>query len=310
MACIHKDDFCLLIATKLWQVIWDEPDLLQNVTCISPWLVELVSSVPVINMSPFFSPVKKFRFPLHNSSFPSLRGHLLVPPFSNNPVGGSTSTSCPLPDTFAPASIQGARHIDFPSVLADLNLHAKLPSCPCGLFSPVNSHHRVINPISTEKSWDNNSLSRSLTIGYSSQNNPERSSSEKKRKFLLFGQTILTEQQIIPQSSQIERVSDTVKNLSAPKSSSDASLGFLLASNIWDLSLGLKKGHCKVFLESEDVGRTLDLSVLVSYEELYRRLVSLFGIERSDMLNHVIYEDSMGVVREAGNEPFRLVFKK
>lgn len=99
-----------------------------------------------------------------------------------------------------------------------------------------------------------------------------------------------------------------VKTHFGPKSSSNASFGIPLASNIRDLSLGLDTGCCKVFLESEDVGRTLDLSVLGSYEELYRRLVSLFGIERSDVLSHVLYEDAMGVVREAGNEPFRLVF--
>ncbi|OWM68902.1 auxin response factor 10-like isoform X1 [Punica granatum] len=288
---------------RLLQVTWDEPDLLQNVTRVSPWLVELVSSIPIIHMSPFSPPSKKYRLPQHHASFPSLDGHLLVPPFSGNLLGGHTSTSCLLPDNFAPASIQGARHNHFPSIFTDLNLSTKLPLGPFGLFPPIDPH-KVTVPVSTEKGRDSESLSCSLKIGYPSQNNSEKPASEKKRKFLLFGQTILTEQQIISQSTLSDTTSDRAKALLGPKRSSNANLGFSLARDIRDLGLGLNTGHCKVFLESEDVGRTLDLSAVVSYEELYHRLVAMFGIERSDLQGHVLYEDAMGVVRKAGNEPF------
>lgn len=70
-------------------------------------------------------------------------------------------------------------------------------------------------------------------------------------------------------------------------------------------SFGLDAGHCKVFLESENVGQTLDLSLLGSYEELYKRLENLFGFERSEMLSHVFYHDATGAVKQAGQEPFR-----
>jgi hypothetical protein len=52
-------------------------------------------------------------------------------------------------------------------------------------------------------------------------------------------------------------------------------------------------------------GRTLDLSVLGSYDELYRRLANMFGIERPDMLSHVLYRDATGAVKQTGDEPFR-----
>lgn len=68
--------------------------------------------------------------------------------------------------------------------------------------------------------------------------------------------------------------------------------------------LGSETGHCKVFLESENVGRTLDLSVLGSYEELYRRLADMFGIQKSDMKSHVLYRDATGAVKHTGDEAF------
>lgn len=71
----------------------------------------------------------------------------------------------------------------------------------------------------------------------------------------------------------------------------------------------LETGHCKVFMESENVGRTLDLSVLGSYEELYRKLANMFGIESSEMLNHVLCRDVTGSVKQIGEEPFREFMK-
>lgn len=44
-------------------------------------------------------------------------------------------------------------------------------------------------------------------------------------------------------------------------------------------SFGLDAGHCKVFLESENVDQTLDLSLLGSYKELYKRLENMFEIK-------------------------------
>jgi len=40
--------------------------------------------------------------------------------------------------------------------------------------------------------------------------------------------------------------------------------------------------HCKVFKEIEEVGRTLDLSLFCTYDQLYDRLAKMFGIEQSE----------------------------
>ncbi|KAK4763070.1 hypothetical protein SAY86_008838 [Trapa natans] len=288
---------------RLLQVTWDEPDLLQNVSRVSPWLVELVSSVPIIHMSPISPSAKKFRLPMHPAGFPILDGHLMIPPpFSGNPAGGEhmSPTSCLLPGTFSPASILGARHFPFPSVFSDLNLSTRFPSRPLGCSPSFDPRSKVADPINEE------GLSCSLSIGYPGQDDPVKPVSKKRKKFLLFGQTIVTEQQIISKCSLSDAVSDNANALFSPKSSSnESSLSFSLASDIQDIGLGLSTGHCKVFLESEDVGRTLDLSVLGSYEDLHCKLVSMFGIERSDMPSHLVYEDATGIARQVGKEPFR-----
>ncbi|TYG72248.1 hypothetical protein ES288_D04G005100v1, partial [Gossypium darwinii] len=58
------------------------------------------------------------------------------------------------------------------------------------------------------------------------------------------------------------------------------------------------------FTESENVGRTLDLSVLRSYEELHGKLANMFGVESSDMLSNVFYHDAAASVKHTGDEPF------
>lgn len=55
------------------------------------------------------------------------------------------------------------------------------------------------------------------------------------------------------------------------------------------------------------MGRTLDLSLLRSYEELYRKLADMFSIENSETLNNVLYRDVTGAVKHIGGEPFRCV---
>lgn len=115
---------------------------------------------------------------------------------------------------------------------------------------------------------------------------------------VLFGQLILTE----PHNSE-------TSSSCPPESSSEEDNFPTICKNNKDqkaeLGLGVETGHCKVFMESEDVGRTLDLSVLGSYEELYRNLAEMFGIEGSEMLRNILYRDAAGAVKHAGEEPFR-----
>uniref|UniRef100_A0A1D1XFL3 Auxin response factor n=1 Tax=Anthurium amnicola TaxID=1678845 RepID=A0A1D1XFL3_9ARAE len=305
---------------RLLQVSWDEPDLLQNVKCVSPWLVELVSNMPTIHLMPFSPPRKKLRLP-QTLDFP-LDGQLPTPLFSGSPLGPSSNPLCCLPDS-TPAGIQGARHAQFGISLSDLRLNKLQP----GLLHA--GFHRIEYTTPPSRTTD-------LVIG-----NPTihdniscllmgNSSSTKKRcdaktpQFLLFGQPILTEQQISLSSGE------TVSTLLPGNGSSDGNPG--RAANLSDGSgsainhhdpadnsscdglfklkdrqateLCLETGQCKVFMQSENVGRTLDLSVLGSYEELYTRMADMFGIEKSDMKSHVLYQDATGAVKHTGDEPF------
>ncbi|KAE8703089.1 hypothetical protein F3Y22_tig00110474pilonHSYRG00089 [Hibiscus syriacus] len=93
-----------------------------------------------------------------------------------------------------------------------------------------------------------------------------------------------------------------LENQYSPAKSSTA--GILWNRNYRITEFCLDTGHCKVFLESDDVGRTLDLSVLGSYEELYLKLANIFGVERSEMLGHVLDQDATGAFKQIGDEPF------
>ncbi len=61
---------------------------------------------------------------------------------------------------------------------------------------------------------------------------------------------------------------------------------------------------CKVFRESEEVGRTLDLSKLATYEELYERLAAMFSIPKAHLHNRVVYKAD-GFTKGIGQEPYR-----
>ncbi|KAM6598034.1 hypothetical protein CsatA_008558 [Cannabis sativa] len=300
---------------RLLQVTWDEPDLLQNVKCVSPWLIESVANMPIIHMSSFSPPRKKLRFPTTQHPDFTFDGHFPVSSFLGNPLGPS-SPMCFLPDN-TPAGIQGARHALFGLSLSDLQLNSnnnKLQPHP-GLLS--SSFHQQLNqhsgissaglkrvrsdttPTTNNNNNNNESLSCLLTMGNSSPN-AEKSDSVKRHQFVLFGQRILTEQQISDDSH-----SDKAKflsNSSSEKSSNN--VGFSWHQGHQATEFGMDTGHCKVFMESEDVGRTLDLSALGSYEELYRKLANMFEIERSEMLTRVFYHDATGTLKQTGEEPF------
>ncbi|GFP95978.1 auxin response factor 18 [Phtheirospermum japonicum] len=246
---------------RLLQVAWDEPDLLQNVKRVCPWLVELVSSVPAN-----FSPPRKR--PRHHIST------LLTNPLS------PSSPLCCLDNVSA--GVQGARHARFgPSDLHFKNLQMGLQPFDFKLLNDV-----------------------------------------KAPTFVLFGQPILTAEQISRSHSvdtEGNSLSDgnqeNVANVSSNGSESAISQNFPAEPTLdWEfprckdykLDLISGTGHCKVFVESEDVGRTLDLSILGSYEEMYRKLAAMFGVERSEMLgNYAQYSDAQGTTKHIGDEIFR-----
>ncbi|KAM7278072.1 hypothetical protein ACFE04_005206 [Oxalis oulophora] len=295
---------------RLLEVTWDEPDLLQNVKRVSPWLVELVSNMPPIHVSSF-PQNKKLRLS-QNFDFP-LNGQFPIPSFSGNPLGphGGPPLCFLSNNTTTPAGIQGARHAQFGQSFSDLQF---VNNKPQQFFLPrFDQQCRISNGVSTNS--DDN-LSCLLTMGNnSSQNSGKTETLKRKHQFILFGQPIVTEQQISSSCS-----SDTVSQVLTGKNTFDDKAGSgspveQRVSPEKSLNSGFPwhpgfpnveplTGHCKVFMESEDVGRTLDLTVLGSYEELYIRLASMFKIEISEILSRVLYRDGVGAVRRIGEEPF------
>ncbi|GJM84823.1 hypothetical protein PR202_ga00532 [Eleusine coracana subsp. coracana] len=295
------------------QVTWDEPDLLQNVKCVNPWLVELVSSIPPIHLGPFSPPRKKLRMPQH-PDFP-FDGQLLNPIFHGNPLGPSNSPLRCFPDN-APAGIQGARHAQFGLSLTD----QQLSKLRLGLFQgggynrldTITPSSRISKGFVITSAPVHESVSCLLTIG--TPQSTEKQDDRKKPHIMLFGKPILTEQQMRSRGSSEtfspEATGNSSTNGSVPKegnvsdgSGSSICIGF--SSQGHEASeLGLEAGHCKVFMESEDVGRTIDLSVFGSYEELYGQLADMFGIEKAEIISHLRYRDAAGAVKHTGEEPF------
>lgn len=303
---------------RLLQVTWDEPDLLQNVKRVSPWLVELVSSMPAIHLSPFSPPRKKLRLPPH-PDFP-LEGQFTLPSFSTNPLGSSSPLCCISDNTSA--GIQGARHTQFGTSLSDLHFNKLQSGLHPSFFQSLDHAPpltRTQNGLTMNKADSSEDVSW-LTIGNSSPSS-KKACEAITPQFVLFGQPILTEQQMSLSFSS-ETVSQVVngnssspeKTLSSvsfspmvnqcPRQENPSSEGFPFLKDRQMIDMGLETGQCKVFMESEDVGRTLDLSVLNSYEELYRKLADMFLIEPPETLNHVVYLNMTGAVKHAGDEPF------
>ncbi|OIT25622.1 PREDICTED: auxin response factor 16-like isoform X1 [Nicotiana attenuata] len=303
---------------RLLQVHWDEPDLLQNVKRVSPWLVELVSNMPPIHLSPFSPPRKKLRLP-QPPEFPMV-GQLSMSSLLNNPLSPSSPLCC-ISDNI-PAGIQGARHAQCGLSSSDIHFN-KLQAglLPFGFKELERSvpPSRLLKGGSFMTSFDNDeNISCLLTMGNTSPTSTKRKETQTPT-FMLFGKPILTKQQMSLSCS-----SETVGNSSSngnpekmmnlsegsgsavihngpPENSSGEVLPWYKDQK---LEFRMETGHCKVFMESDDVGRTLDLSVLGSYEELYKKLADMFGVGTSEMLSNVLYQDLTGAVKHTGDEPF------
>ncbi|KAJ8570823.1 hypothetical protein K7X08_037795 [Anisodus acutangulus] len=284
---------------RILQVTWDELNLLQNVKCVSPWLVDIVSNMPTIQFSPYEPSLKRLRLP-QDPNFP-FNGHLPMLGFpGNHLLRPNVPFGCLPNDT--PVGMQGARHAQYGLSLRDLHpnklnsslFSLGLPPLDCAGATPSPSNCTMIPQPSTS-----HHMSCLLTLGSSTQT-MEKSNCEKAPQLVLFGQPIIIEHQISSSSG------DTVSPDRVGNSSSDekACKKDRLPCESFQSEHSVEIGHCKVFIESKDVEKTLDLSLLGSYEELYRKLLNIPGIEISEMLNHVIYPDITGAVKQLGDEPF------
>jgi hypothetical protein len=319
------------------QVIWDEPDLLQNVKRVNPWLVELVSSIPPIHLASLSPPRKKPR-PVY-PEFP-FEGQLLNPVFPPNPHPHHfLHPSFPFPDGSAPADIQGARHAQFVPSISDLhltNLQSSLLYHP-GLRGP-DRHVGLTTTtpptparINTDLNIGGGTHDVSCALSIGAGDNKKPSAAKPAAGLMLFGQIILTEQQMsltssgcaaspaATRTSSLNWTAEKGANVSEGSGSgviqssptnktafSSERHWFLDASSshLSESELGLEPGQCKVFVESDTVGRNLDLSALRSFDELYHHLSEMLGVERAELRSRVLYRGATGEVKHAGDETF------
>lgn len=212
---------------RLLQVTWDEPDLLQNLKRVNPWLVEMVSNVSTIHISPFSPPRKKLRVP-QPPDFPPISSLI-----ANNNI---------------PASIQGARHNSSHFGLNN-NHHPefnKIQNLPYGMLN--NDPLRRVSSKTLEPTKETDEKEKDsclLTMGKQSLKKTEDNEKDKRKPvFMLFGKPILTEQQlseswsgdgsVVLQNGPVETSSDEA----GPWSSEQKS------------EFGLETSHCKVLTES------------------------------------------------------------
>ncbi|KAE8661042.1 dihydrofolate reductase-like isoform X1 [Hibiscus syriacus] len=249
------------------------------------WFMGSISSVQVVDpllwpgltleassvhLSPFSPPRKKLRL-LQHPDFPP-DGELPLPTFSGNLLGPSNPFRC-LPNT-SPAGMQGARHAHYGLSISDLHLN-KLQS---GLFPscfPPFDHTATSNRISNgglvvQNPNMSENVSCVLSIGRSTENST-KTDNAKTPQLVLFGQPILTEQQISRSCSGdavslvLEGNSSSEKNQSKTANFSDGSGSTLHQQHLpvrascegfpWykdnrhEAEPNLETGHCKVLME-------------------------------------------------------------
>eukprot|EP00250_Pteridium_aquilinum_P026493 c33095_g1_i1 orf=298-2643(-) len=354
---------------KMLQVTWDEPDLLQGITRVSPWQVELVSPM---QLPPFSLPKKKVRLlqphelqrdgqDMMGFSMAALASNLLghINPwhgFADNISVGmqgarqDRSYGLAISD-FRPSSTQP------PRLFWDNFYNQEHPIASGGR---VSTDLNMSNFVKEGHSSGNGHLSTVLTVG-SSNNEPALnsngsswdrggSSSSKSAPFLLFGKAIDTSQSLKSQPAQLsggsssdgqgqETFSDGNQSEALDKMHSfiTSPANHLQRSGEYN-GLACKEeafdpiskevgtlnwfkeqasfldkekavdnafNHCKVFKESDDVGRTVDLSMFESYEELHEKLSLMFGVQKAEVLGRVVCFDLMGSSRPIGEEPYR-----
>ena len=312
------------------QVTWDEPDLLHSINRVSPWQVEIISpaQLPLISF-----PKKKLRFSqpseiqfdgqgISDLSRSSLASHM------QGPVNTWYQ-----PIECVPSSMQGARQdqnygpsIQPPkcqpvrSLLMDFYQPGESSADDMGgsiiadeLYERDFFSQRcpsIQSDLSTSLAVGNNSWSQLTNVV--STNRGGGSMGDKSATFMLFGKAIEMSEgnksspdSINHDAASVVKVQEVYNNRIAVTSNEvgQEMLPFLCSQDREMLS-ETQPNYCRVYNESDDVDRSVDLSSFSSFEELYERLETMFGAERCQLLNRLIYLDSMGFPRSVGEEPY------
>ncbi|KAL8159851.1 hypothetical protein V2J09_001388 [Rumex salicifolius] len=273
---------------RLLQVAWDEPELLQNVKRVNPWLVEMVASMPSIHMSPFSPPRKKMRIPQPHD-YPFL-----------DQLPKPSSPFCCVSDNIS-AGIQGARHAQFGQ-----SPFTNLGKVHSGFFPALLKHPEIAPPVhhhhhplafpghsflmtKPNKAKEDEDVSCLLTMGSCNESS--------KPKFMLFGKPILTEEQISQSSSGDSSSNSTTPSKNVNKGSvnrSDGSSSGQTGSSNEEALPQKRDEQCKTELGLLEGGHC-----------------NMFGVERPDMLKNVNHKPfseflktarTLSILADAGSE--------
>ena len=300
------------------QVIWDEPDLLQGISRVSPWQVELV---PPLQLPPFSFPKKKVRL-----SQPSELHADMAPRHITSSLDGYV-------DNIIPAGMQGARHernYDGFSILQSPKFH---PTYNVFLKPSHDHRHSVVGHLSSTRNsimpahggsnvviqdfLEPSVLPNNFEVVNTLKDGPHSLAKDsgdgfpnlKRTSFVLFGKTIDTSPSVTCPIKSLE-VSGGGNSFDSLKHEAHSDGN---RSEVYDNMHIFFPSHqetenlnnCKVFNDSDDVGQIINLLTLDSYGELYKRLEAMFGAKDGELNNRVIYVDSVGVSRPIGVEPYR-----
>ncbi|OAE23454.1 hypothetical protein AXG93_285s1110 [Marchantia polymorpha subsp. ruderalis] len=123
---------------RVLQVTWDEPDLLQGVSRVSPWQVELVSTLPM-QLPPFSLPKKKLRAAQPSDMNMQGQGLMGMPITLPSVFGQINPWAHGLTMEEVTAGMQGARHDRvFGLALSEKFRPGKLPG---GFFSAAEGYY-------------------------------------------------------------------------------------------------------------------------------------------------------------------------
>ncbi|KAF8377000.1 hypothetical protein HHK36_030372 [Tetracentron sinense] len=188
---------------RMLQVIWDEPDAMQNIKRVSPWQVELVTDTPPLQ-NPFPS-TKKLKVSQNPELLTDGEGPMLFPMTGLvNSMMGNLSPSLSNLKKF-PAGMQGARHdtIGVSSInnfVANYNHHMNADHLFDNMVQKLNSVSTELNIGSTSQSEYSSPHSQGSVHFFDTElfGNRTCSSSTKAgfSSFRLFGKIIQTEQPV------------------------------------------------------------------------------------------------------------------
>ncbi|KAL2497282.1 Auxin response factor 17 [Abeliophyllum distichum] len=141
---------------RMLEVMWDEPEVLQNVKRVSPWQVEHVLPAPQIHSA--FPPLKKFKVRQTPGKLPDGEGEIFIPTTeSTNLMIGHSNSSVFNYNSF-PAGMQGAR-LDQICVSSLSNSHSD------------NSHQIFTNFMKNDTQPELKIISSELNVGSSRVDN-------------------------------------------------------------------------------------------------------------------------------------------